>query len=168
MDHSYDLSVDGSMVLKFILSHVWVRDYRREMVWWMDLMTTYTHHSELKVITALSLISTIYKSPQHPLNLSPACCVFISRSLATVSNSGDYSASRTQVLSSQTPVQKWTLSWQPPPRLAAISCQPPSLLFTGWLSTDWVAPIVFKIIPLHGPHRKHPRFHCCSPTVAAA
>jgi hypothetical protein len=33
----------------------------------MDLSTTYTHDSEL--ITALSLISTLYKSPQHPLSL---------------------------------------------------------------------------------------------------
>jgi hypothetical protein len=32
-------------------------------------------------------------------------CVIISRSLATASNSGDYSASRAEVLSSHTPVQ---------------------------------------------------------------
>jgi hypothetical protein len=31
-----------------------------------------------------------------------------------------------------------------------------------------VAQIVFKIIPRHGPHRKHPRFHCYSLAVAAA
>jgi hypothetical protein len=37
----------------------------------------------------------------------PACCVFTSRSLATASNSKDSSASRTQVFSSQTPVQYW-------------------------------------------------------------
>jgi hypothetical protein len=55
----------------------------------LDLMTTYTHHSELPVITALSLISTLYTSPQKPLSLFPACYVFISRSLATASNSGD-------------------------------------------------------------------------------
>jgi hypothetical protein len=28
----------------------------------MDLLTAYTHHSELQVITALSLISTFYAS----------------------------------------------------------------------------------------------------------
>jgi hypothetical protein len=32
------------------------------MDWWMDLLTTYTHHSELWVITALSLSFTLYKS----------------------------------------------------------------------------------------------------------
>jgi hypothetical protein len=29
----------------------------------LDLLTTYKQHSELEVVTALSLISTIYKSP---------------------------------------------------------------------------------------------------------
>jgi hypothetical protein len=65
----------------------------------MDFLTAYTHthHSELQVITALSLISTLHKSPQHPprtLQLS----VLTSRSLATVSNSGKSSVTRTQVL----------------------------------------------------------------------
>jgi hypothetical protein len=67
----------------------------------MDLLTTYTHHSELQVITELLQISTLYKSSQHSLSLFPACCVFISRSLATASNSGDFSASRAHVLYSQ-------------------------------------------------------------------
>jgi hypothetical protein len=38
----------------------------------------------------------------------PACCVFTSRSLVTASNSGDYSASRAQVLSLQTPIRNST------------------------------------------------------------
>jgi hypothetical protein len=67
----------------------------------MNLLTTYTHDSELQTITAPPLISTIHKSPQHPLSLfQPA--VFTSRSLATASNSGDLSGSRAQVLFSQT------------------------------------------------------------------
>jgi hypothetical protein len=70
----------------------------------MDLLATYTHDSELQAITAPPLISTIHKSPQHPLSLfQPA--VFTSRSLATASNSGDFLASSSQVLSSQPPVQ---------------------------------------------------------------
>jgi hypothetical protein len=77
----------------------------------MDLLTTYTHHSELQAITALSLISTIHKSPQHPLSFPP-CCAFTRRSLVTASNIGDSSASRVQVLSSQPPAQDWTLDWQ--------------------------------------------------------
>jgi hypothetical protein len=36
---------------------------------WKDLLTTYTQHSELQVITALLLISTLYKSEQHLLSL---------------------------------------------------------------------------------------------------
>jgi hypothetical protein len=78
-------------------------DYRRGMDWWMYLLESYTQHSELQVITTLSLISTLYKSPQHLLSLFPACCV-ISRFLLTASNSGDSSTSRAQVLSSQLPV----------------------------------------------------------------
>jgi hypothetical protein len=55
------------------------------MDWLLDVLTTYTHHSELQVITALSQISTLYDSPQHPLSLfQPA--VFTSRSPAKASN----------------------------------------------------------------------------------
>jgi hypothetical protein len=35
----------------------------------MTLLTTYTHDSELQAITAPPLISTIHKSPHHPLSL---------------------------------------------------------------------------------------------------
>jgi hypothetical protein len=59
----------------------------------MDLLTICIHHWELQAITTPSLISTLYKSPHHLLNLFPACCVFHSRSLAAASNSGDSSAS---------------------------------------------------------------------------
>jgi hypothetical protein len=104
------------------------------MDWWIDLLTIYAHNSELLVITALSLISTLYKS-LHAKS-SPVCCVLNSRSLATASNSGDSSASRVQVLSSQRPVQNTTLN-RLRPRLAAISHQPLSLLFTDLLSTDY-------------------------------
>jgi hypothetical protein len=37
----------------------------------MDLLTTYKHGLELEAITAPLLISTIKKSPQHPLSLFP-------------------------------------------------------------------------------------------------
>jgi hypothetical protein len=43
------------------------------------------------------------QTPKHPLSPFPACCVFISRSLATASNSGVSSASRSQVPPSQPP-----------------------------------------------------------------
>jgi hypothetical protein len=76
-------------------------DCRRGLDWWMDLLTTYTHDSELQAVTAPPPITT---APAKPF---PACCVFTSRSLATASDSGDASASRPQVLSSQTAVQNW-------------------------------------------------------------
>jgi hypothetical protein len=43
--------------------------YRRGLDWWRDFLPTYTHDSELQAITTLSLIYTLYKSPQHPLRL---------------------------------------------------------------------------------------------------
>jgi hypothetical protein len=59
-------------------------------------LTTYIHHSELQVITALLLISTLHKSPQHPLNIFQLC-VFIGRSPATAFNSRGSSASQPPV-----------------------------------------------------------------------
>jgi hypothetical protein len=66
--------------------------------WLLDLLTIYIHHAELEVITALSIISTMRRSPQHSLSLFPACCVFTSRFLAPSSLSGDSSVSRTPVV----------------------------------------------------------------------
>jgi hypothetical protein len=80
-----------------------VCDYRRDMDWWMDLLTTYTPHSELQEIIALSLIFTLYKSLHG--KSPPVCSVFTSRSVATASNNGDSSTSRPQVRSSQPPIQ---------------------------------------------------------------
>jgi hypothetical protein len=76
----------------------------------MDLLTTLTHDFELQVITALSLISTVHISPQQLLSLFPAWYVFTNRSLATASNSGDFSASHAQVLSSQQPPVQYSVS----------------------------------------------------------
>jgi hypothetical protein len=87
-------------------------DYRRGMDLWIDLMTTYTHHSELQVLNnpiADFHTSHIITAPVKPF---PACCVLTSRSLAAASNSGDSSTSRPQVLLSQPPVQN-SLSTQP-------------------------------------------------------
>jgi hypothetical protein len=99
------------------------------MDWWIDILTTYTHHSELQEITVLPLIPMSYKSPQQLQSLFPAFCVFISCSLAAASNSGDSSAS---VLT--------------------------ALLARDWLTTDNYqltdSPhLSFKITPHRGPHR---------------
>jgi hypothetical protein len=69
-------------------------DYRRGLDLLMDLLTTYS-------ATANHLNSQITTATTKPF---PACCVVISRSLKTASNSGDSSASRAQILSSHTPV----------------------------------------------------------------
>jgi hypothetical protein len=93
----------------YIPSYIYVCDYRRGSGWRMDLLATCTHHSELQVITALSLISKLYKSQQDPLILFQPT-VFTSRSLATASNSGDFSISGAQIHLSQTPVQNSTIA----------------------------------------------------------
>jgi hypothetical protein len=77
-----------SPIVSNVLSRVCVCDYRRVMDWWLDLLTTYTPNSELHAVTTPWRISTIHKSPQHPLSF-PASCVLTCRSLATASNSGD-------------------------------------------------------------------------------
>jgi hypothetical protein len=41
----------------------------------MDLLTTYTHHLELQVITVLLLIFTLYSSLLHPLRFSSLLCL---------------------------------------------------------------------------------------------
>jgi hypothetical protein len=69
----------------------------------MDLLTIYTHHLELQVITALSLISTVHIS-LHAKS-SSVYSVFNGRLLVTDVNNEDYSASRAQVLSFKIPVQ---------------------------------------------------------------
>jgi hypothetical protein len=72
-------------------------DYRQGLGLRLDLLTIYTHELELQAITTPPLLSTIHKSPQHPLSIFQP--VFTNRSLAT--------ASCAEVLSSQTPVQNW-------------------------------------------------------------
>jgi hypothetical protein len=73
----------------------------------LDLLTTCTHHSELKVITALSLISTPIN--HYTLSLFPACCVSKSRSLATASNSGNSSCSKAHIGTVWRISRNWTL-----------------------------------------------------------
>jgi hypothetical protein len=106
------------------------------------LLTTYTHHSELQAITALSLIPALYRSLHAKSSL--ACSVSNSRSLTTASNSGDPSASRAQVLSSQSPVQN-----------SFVNCQLYRHLFSASLGElNSLLQTVLLITSRHGPHRK--------------
>jgi hypothetical protein len=119
------------------VTHYYYHDlcvYGRGMDWWMDLLITCTHHSELqvRVITAPLSISTIQRSPQHPLNLfQPA--VFSSRYLSTGSSNGDSSAFPAHVV---------TVSWISrtvnstiEPSLLSLPCR---ARLTCPTSTNWV------------------------------
>jgi hypothetical protein len=111
----------------------------------LDLLTTCIHHSELHLITAPLLISTIHRSPHHSLSLfQPAVSstAVPSRRLLTVEIlqlpalmsllSGEYPA--TELLSTvNLTIAPSLLSL---PCRARLNCQPPRLLFTDWLSTD--------------------------------
>jgi hypothetical protein len=69
-------------------------------------------YTQLETTSNYSAIANLYTfqiitAPTKPF---PACCVFMSRSLATASNNGNSSASRAQVLSSQPPVRNSCLT----------------------------------------------------------
>jgi hypothetical protein len=86
--NEYNYVVNGSW---FILSRficvttdgVWIDEW----IYWL----LYIYTSLGTTTKAPLLISTFHWSPQHPLSLFPACCVFNSRSLVTDSNSGNFS-----------------------------------------------------------------------------
>jgi hypothetical protein len=107
--------------------------------WTLDLLTTLTHHSLLHLIIAPLQISTLYSSLEHMLSFFPACCVFTNRSRVTASNSGDYSASALKSSLNGGPFQLLQLTF----------------FFRLPQRTELVAPIVFLIISLHEPSRKH-------------
>jgi hypothetical protein len=94
----------------------------------------YTQLGTSSNYSAIANLYTLKITTAHAKSF-PACCVFTSRSLVTVSNSGDSSASALK---------------------SSIRRQP--------YRTDSVAPIFFLITPLHGLSTKH-RFqqylYCC-------
>jgi hypothetical protein len=107
----------------------------------MDLLTTYTHDSEPEIIASPPLLSTIHKSPQHPLSLFQP------------------------VVSS--PTVPWLrLLTVKILQLHAFRSYLHSLPYrTAYqLTTDLVAPIVLKIILRHGLRRKH---YSCMLAVSA-
>lgn len=44
---------------------IWVVTYRRDLYWWLDLLTPYSHNSGLEAITALSLFYTLQFTVTH-------------------------------------------------------------------------------------------------------
>jgi hypothetical protein len=89
--------------------------------------------------------SQITTAPAKPF---PPCCIFASHSLATVPNSGDSSASRSQALLSQPLVQNF---FNCQLNYSAISSQPPLQS-----STEVVAPILIFITPRGVTRRQQP------------
>lgn len=77
-----------------IRSHIYGCDYKRSMIWWLDLLTllgTTSNYSALADLHTLEMTAANTKS-------SPARSVFNSRSLATAPICGDSAASCTQDL----------------------------------------------------------------------
>jgi hypothetical protein len=121
----------------------------------MDLLTNYTDKSELQVITAPRLISTIYKSPQHPLipfqPAVPSPAVPWQRLLTMEILQLHALMSYLHSLPYRTIYDKWLL------RLATTSHQTPSLPFTGFmwlgrpscLQDNSSAPTTQKTQPLY-------------------
>jgi hypothetical protein len=68
--------------------HLWACGYRRGMDWWMGLLTTYTHHSELQVNYSVIADFCTLQITTAPAKLLSACSVSSSRSITTASNSG--------------------------------------------------------------------------------
>jgi hypothetical protein len=126
----------------------------------------YCHNSELQVITAQLLISTIHRLPQHLLSFFPACCIFSVCYLATASNSGslhlpplslllssEYPATELlSIVSSTIASSLLSLPWR-----AQLNCQPSAELThsptISLHSTDLLTVLI--ITSRHGPHRKH-------------
>jgi hypothetical protein len=103
-------------------------DYRRGLDWWMELLTTYTHESQIRT-SNYNATANLHKSSQHRLRIfQPA--VFTSRSLATASNSGDSSR---RYCPANIPQLKRQLNYR------AISSQPPLQNSTGSSETKAVA-----------------------------
>jgi hypothetical protein len=73
------MSTGDFMFIFMALLRVWVT-IDGGFDWWMDLLTTYTHDSDLQAVTAPPINSTASAKP------FPACSVFTSHSLATASN----------------------------------------------------------------------------------
>jgi hypothetical protein len=109
----------------------------RVLDWILDLLTTYTHNLELQVITAPSLISTLYSSLEHTVSCSQSGT---RRFLVTASNKGYTSVSGLKS------------------SLNRGSLPPASYLHRLPYRTDLVAPVVFLITPRHGLCRQHCSF----------
>jgi hypothetical protein len=136
------------LTLFILLGFLDVLNYRRGMVYWMDSLSTYTHHSDLQATTTSFLISTLYITQRyvfsvclHQSLLSNSsrqwiflCSVFTRRFLVNNFTKGD---SSTSVV---TPLHALLHST---PEISTDNCQAGGLftpafyiLYTGWLSTD--------------------------------
>jgi hypothetical protein len=140
----------GNISTSTVLSRACVCHYRRGFDWWMDLLTTYTHNSELQVITAPWLIYTPYKSLAHA-KCSQSSLVVSWQRILTQQSHCNYSTHKIFLSlphSCSSFLHRRTSNSQL--NLIAISSQPP------WQnSAELAAPILFFIPTLHGPNRKY-------------
>jgi hypothetical protein len=122
----------------------------------LDLLTTYTHDSELKAITAPPLITTA------PAKLLQACYVFTIRSLVTASNCRDSSTSALKSFlnggSLPTVHCLHTLTYRTHFQLTT-----GSFLHSLPYKTDFASSVVFLITPRYGPRRHHRSFSYAYP-----
>jgi hypothetical protein len=107
---------------------MWGCDHRQGMDWWIDLLTTCIHHLELHFTDHWHTQTSVLSLLQSPLAASWQWLLPREILQLPVFRSSCHSH------------LCWTLvNWQLnqlDPRLAAISHQLPSLIFTGWLSTE--------------------------------
>jgi hypothetical protein len=78
----------------------------------LDLLTPYTHHSELQAIIAQSLFPHFTNYHNIGWAFSSLLCLN-NRSLATASNNGDSSASRAHIVTVRRISRKWTALSRP-------------------------------------------------------
>jgi hypothetical protein len=117
-----------------------VYDYRR----CMHFVTGYIDHLYTPLITTSNHSTTANLQTLEftiaPAKPFPACCVLTSRSLAKASNSGEYSASRSKVLSSPTLVQNYlpAISSGTLKPILCCSCQLPTAQITVCTVDAWI------------------------------
>jgi hypothetical protein len=130
-------------------------DCRQGLDWGLDLLTT-----SVQVIITLSLISKLYRSLQHTLShLSLLSLVVFWQRILTVEILQLLCSRR--YCPANIPQMHCCSSWLTP-GLAAISHQPPSLLFTDWLNNGLTSKLVSVIISRHGNRRFQQLLYCCA------
>jgi hypothetical protein len=124
----------------------------------MDLLTTYTRHSEVQALTRLSLIFTLHKSPQHLLSLSQPT---VSSSAVTWQRLLTVEIFQLHALRSPCHSRPCRALVNCQLNYSAICSQPPLQELT-----DSCPSSILFITPRHGPRREQPISSISCVTVA--